>query len=97
VDVKLCVKGWRGFGFVNHKDRLKKPLIKQNGGQFKEVTWKEAISYMVEKLNGIRNQYGSEAIGVLSSARCTNEENYLLVKLSRAVLNTPNIDHCARL
>ncbi len=94
---KLCVKGWRGFAFVNHEDRLKQPLIKQEDGNFREVTWAEAISYVADKLKQIRNRYGPESIGVLASARCTNEENYLLCKLTRTAFGSPNIDHCARL
>lgn len=94
---KLCVKGWNGYSFVNHPDRLKNPLIKQENGSFKEATWEEAIQYTAESLKGISEKYGSDTIGVLSSARCTNEENYLLVKFARSVLKTNNVDHCARL
>lgn len=94
---KLCVKGWRGFSFVNHNDRLKQPLIKQQDGSFKEVTWDAAFEYISQKLKNIIKKNGSDSIGILSSARCTNEENYLMVKLARAVLYTNNIDHCARL
>lgn len=94
---KLCVKGWNGYSFVNHPDRLKNPLIKQENGSFKEATWEEAIQYTAESLKGISEKYGSDSIGVLSSARCTNEENYLLVKFARSVLKTNNVDHCARL
>lgn len=94
---RLCVKGWQGHSFVHHKDRLKHPLIRQEDGSFREVTWETAINYIVTKLKGIIEKDGSDAIGVLSSARCTNEENYLLVKFARAVLKSNNIDHCARL
>jgi predicted molibdopterin-dependent oxidoreductase YjgC len=94
---KLCIKGWQGFSFVRHQDRLKKPLIKNAAGKFEEVTWEKAYDYIVKGLQGIKEKYGSESIGVLSSARCTNEENYLLTKFARAVLGTNNVDHCARL
>jgi predicted molibdopterin-dependent oxidoreductase YjgC len=94
---KLCIKGWQGFSFVRHKDRLQKPLIKNAAGEFQEVGWDEAYSYIVKGLQGIKEKHGSGAISVLSSARCTNEENYLLTKFARAVLGTNNIDHCARL
>jgi len=94
---KLCVKGWNGYSFVNHPDRLKQPLLKQEDGTLKEVSWKDAIYDTAEELKRIIYEYGSDSIGVLSSARCTNEENYLMVKLARAVLRTSNIDHCARL
>jgi len=94
---KLCVKGWQGYSFVNHPDRLKQPLIRQEDGSFKETTWENAIEYSAESLKKIAKKYGANSIGVLTSARCTNEENYLLVKFARAVLETNNIDHCARL
>ncbi len=92
----LCVKGRFGYGFIHHPDRLKKPLIKKDG-QFVEASWDEAISLVAEKLGAIKAGHGPEALAVLSSARCTNEENYLLSKLTRAVFGTNNIDHCARL
>lgn len=94
---KLCVKGWQGYSFVNHKDRLKQPLMRAEDGSFKEVSWDTAVQYIGEKLKGIIEKNGPDAVGLLSSARCTNEENYLMVKLARAVLKTNNIDHCARL
>lgn len=92
----LCVKGRFGYNFIHHPDRLKTPLIKKNG-EFVEATWEEAIQLAAAKLGGIKDTFGGDAIGVLSSARCTNEENYLLSKFTRAVLGTNNIDHCARL
>lgn len=92
----LCVKGRFGYGFIHHPDRLTKPLIKRNG-VFEEATWEEAINLVAGKLGAIKKEYGSDALGVLSSARCTNEENYLMGKFTRAVLGTNNIDHCARL
>jgi len=92
----LCVKGKFGHKYINHKDRLTKPLIKKNG-KFVEATWDEAYSLIIEKYRQIKNKYGSNAFAGLSSARCTNEENYLFQKLIRMVFGTNNIDHCARL
>lgn len=92
----LCVKGKFGYKFINHKDRLKKPLIKVNGN-FKEVSWEEAYNYIVENYSNISNKYGNTSIAGLSSARCTNEENYLFQKMMRAIMKTNNVDHCARL
>lgn len=92
----LCVKGRFGYEFINHPDRLTTPLIKENG-EFREAGWDEAIELVAEKLKGIKQASGPDALAVLSSARCTNEENYLMNKLTRAVLGTNNIDHCARL
>jgi predicted molibdopterin-dependent oxidoreductase YjgC len=94
---KLCVKGWQGYSFANHIDRLKSPLIRTQDGSFKEVTFDVAFEFISESLKKIIQKNSPNAIGILSSARCTNEENYLMVKLARAVLHTNNIDHCARL
>jgi formate dehydrogenase alpha subunit len=88
----LCVKGRFGNGFVNHPERLTKPLIKRDG-EFVETTWDEALDLVAEKLG----TYGSDEIAVLSSAKITNEENYVVQKFARAVLGTNSIDHCARL
>lgn len=92
----LCVKGRFGYDFIHSPERLTAPLIKENG-EFKEVSWDKALNYVVERMSEIRNKHGCDSLAVLSSARCTNEENYLLNKFARAVLGTPNIDHCARL
>jgi formate dehydrogenase alpha subunit len=92
----LCIKGWNAHAFVHHQDRLKIPLIRENG-DFREASWDEALELVAEKFEGIKSQSGSDAIGVLTSAKCTNEENYLLQKLARAVFGTNNVDHCARL
>ncbi|MFH1352712.1 MAG: molybdopterin-dependent oxidoreductase, partial [bacterium] len=93
---RLCVKGRFGHTYINSSDRLKAPLIKKDG-KFHEVSWKEAVDYTVRKLGGIKEKYGSKAIGVLGSSRCTNEDNYIIQKFARAVLGTNNVDNCARL
>ena len=92
----LCVKGWNAYEFVNKLDRLKAPLVKSGSG-FKEVSWEEALETVSKKLLGIKEKYGPDALGFLSSAKTTNEENFLMMKLARAVFKTNNIDHCARL
>jgi len=92
----LCVKGRFGYGFIHHPDRLKKPLIRKDG-KLVEASWSEAIKLVAEKLGAVKEKHGPDAVAVLSSARCTNEENYLMNKLARAVIGTNNIDHCARL
>lgn len=89
---KLCIKGWNASDFVVSKDRLTKPLMKKNG-KFVEISWDEALKVVTEKLK----QYSPDAVAVLSSAKCTNEENYLMMKFARAVLKTNSVDHCARL
>jgi predicted molibdopterin-dependent oxidoreductase YjgC len=89
----LCVKGRFGVAdFVHHEDRLKKPLIKKNG-KFEEATWDEALDLVAQKLK----TYKPEEVGVVASARSTNEACYLMQKFGRAVLGTNSVDHCARL
>lgn len=92
----LCVKGRFGLDFVAAPDRLTKPLIKRNG-EFKEASWDEALSLVAEKLDGIKKSHGPGALAGLSSAKCTNEENYVFQKFIRAAIGTNNVDHCARL
>ncbi len=90
---QACVKGRFGvIEFVHHPERLTSPLIKRNGN-FEPATWDEAFDLMANKL---RNYEGDE-VAVISSAKCTNEDNYIIQKFARAVLGTNNIDHCARL
>jgi predicted molibdopterin-dependent oxidoreductase YjgC len=91
----LCVKGKFGLTFINSPDRLKTPLIRKNG-VLVEATWEEAFSYTADRLKQVRDTRGPDAIGGLSSARCTNEENYLFQKFLRAAVGTNNVDHCAR-
>lgn len=92
----LCAKARFGFKFINHPDRLKKPLIKKDG-QFVEASWDEAINLVASRLFEIKEAHGPDSIAGLASARCTNEENYLFQKFMRAVIGTNNVDHCARL
>jgi formate dehydrogenase major subunit len=88
----LCVKGRYGFNFVNHPDRLTAPLIKKNG-VFEEASWDEALELVANKFAGSKK----DKFAALASAKCTNEENYLIQKFTRAVMGTNTIDHCARL
>ena len=90
-----CLKGRFAFKFYNHKDRLKTPLIRTNG-HFVEATWDEAYDHIVKNLTRIKEEHGGQAVAGISSARCTNEENYLMQKFIRAVMGTNNIDCCAR-
>lgn len=92
----LCVKGRFGYQFINSSDRLTKPLIKKNG-KFEEASWDEAFDLIASKLSDIKSKHGADSIGGLSSARCTNEENYVFQKFIRAGVGTNNVDHCARL
>jgi predicted molibdopterin-dependent oxidoreductase YjgC len=92
----LCVKGRFGFDFIHSPERLTTPLIRENGA-FRAASWDEALDLVANKLSRIKETHGSDSIGVLTSARVTNEENYIANKFARAVLKTNNIDHCARL
>jgi len=93
-----CVKGRFGWDFVHHPDRLTRPMIRrEKGGELEEVTWDEALDFVASRFGEIKEQHGPGALGVLSSAKCTNEENFVMQKFARAVIGTNNVDHCARL
>lgn len=92
----LCVKGRFGYDFIHSPQRLTNPLVRKNG-QLVEVSWAEATAYVAQRFADLKRDHGSNALATLSSARCTNEENYLLQKFTRVALGTNNIDHCARL
>jgi formate dehydrogenase alpha subunit len=94
--INLCVKGRFGYDYIHSKDRLTTPLIKRNG-KFEKASWEEAYQLISSEFTQIKKESGSDSLAVLSSAKCSNEENYLLMKFSRAVLGTNNLDHCARL
>jgi predicted molibdopterin-dependent oxidoreductase YjgC len=96
ADGGLCIKGWNAHAFVHDPDRLKTPLIRKNG-ELVEASWDEALSLVAERLGQTKAQHGADSIGILASAKCTNEENYVLQKFARAVIGTNNVDHCARL
>lgn len=93
--ISTCVKGKFGWDFVNSEERLTKPLIRE-GDTFREAEWEEALSLIARKFSEIKEQHGPEAIGLISSSKCTNEESYLMQKLGRAVIGTNNIDNCSR-
>jgi predicted molibdopterin-dependent oxidoreductase YjgC len=106
----LCVKGRYGYDFVHHPDRLTKPRVRKyllegsgtrdkgaGRGEWVEVDWDTALNITAQKLRDTRDHFGADSVGVLSSAKCLNEENYLMNKFARQVIGTNNIDHCARL
>jgi predicted molibdopterin-dependent oxidoreductase YjgC len=93
---RLCIKGWVAGDFVGHPDRLRYPLIRQ-GERLVRASWDEALSLTSTSLWMLREEFGPDSIGVLTSAKGTNEENYLLMKLARAAIKTNNVDHVARL
>jgi predicted molibdopterin-dependent oxidoreductase YjgC len=104
----LCVKGRYGYDFVHHPDRLTQPQVRKylldgkrrprkGRDEWVAVDWDTALEITSSKLRQVRDKHGADAVGFLSSAKCTNEENYLLQKLSRQVIGTNSVDHCARL
>jgi predicted molibdopterin-dependent oxidoreductase YjgC len=92
----LCVKGWNAYEFIQSPDRLNRPLIRREG-RLVESTWEEALGLVAERLTDVRARCGPRSLAFISSAKATNEENYLFMKMARAVFGSNNVDHCARL
>ncbi|MGC9123006.1 MAG: formate dehydrogenase subunit alpha [Thermoplasmata archaeon] len=92
----LCIKGWKGLRYVKSNERLKRPLLKDERGNFKEIDWETAINLTSSRLLEISEKHGPDALAFQASAKCTNEDNYLMQKLARQVFHTNNVDHCAR-
>ncbi len=93
----LCVKGRFGYQFYRSPERLKKPLLRESRDEdFREVSWEEALDFVAERLRKIKDEFGPDAIGVLCSARTTNEDTYVAQKFARAVIGTHNVDNPAR-
>lgn len=94
----LCVKGRFGYDFVHAPDRLTAPLIRgQRTDGFATAGWDEALELVAARLAETRDTHGPDSVAFLASAKCTNEENYLIEKIARGWVGTNNIDHCARL
>ncbi len=93
--ISTCIKGKFGWDYVNSPDRLTSPLIRE-GDKFRKATWEEALALIARRLSEIKAAHGPDAIGLISSSKCTNEESYLMQKLARAVIGTNNIDNCSR-
>ncbi|WP_173916673.1 formate dehydrogenase subunit alpha [Halobacillus sp. Marseille-Q1614] len=93
--IATCVKGKFGWDYVNSEERLTKPLIRR-GDSFEEVEWDEAISYVAKRFSEIKEKRGADDLGFISSSKATNEESYLMQKLSRQVIGTNNVDNCSR-
>jgi formate dehydrogenase major subunit len=93
--VSTCIKGKFGWDYVNSKDRLTKPLIRE-GDTFREVSWDEALALVARRVTEIKAAAGPDSLAFISSSKCTNEESYLMQKLARAVIGTNNMDNCSR-
>ena len=105
----LCVKGRYGYQFINHPSRLTRPLVRTRPkgigaydedtwqADFREASWDEALDIVAKRLLEIKDKSGSESLAVISSAKCTNEDNYVMQRFARDVMGNNNIDHCARL
>jgi len=93
--VSTCIKGKFGWDYVNSPDRLTKPLIREGDG-FREASWDEALDLVARRFSEIKTQHGPDALAFISSSKCTNEESYLMQKLSRAIIGTNNMDNCSR-
>jgi formate dehydrogenase major subunit len=93
--ISTCVKGKFGWDFVNSPDRLTTPLIRE-GATFRPASWDEALALVARRLSEIKAASGPDSLAFISSSKCTNEESYLMQKLSRAVVGTNNIDNCSR-
>jgi len=91
----LCVKGRYAYGYNSAPDRITEPMIR-HGKDWRKVTWEEALTFTAKGLERVLREHGPQSVGVLGSARATNEENYLAQKFARAVLGTNNVDCCAR-
>jgi len=91
----LCVKGRYAFGFVSADDRITEPMIR-TGSEWQQVSWEEAVAFTADRLRRIIDRYGPDSVGVLGSARATNEEAYIAQKFARVIIGTNNVDCCAR-
>ncbi len=95
-DGRLCIKGRFGYDYVNHPDRLTTPLIKKDG-KFVEASWDEALDLVARKFSEIKKHHGRKSLAGYASAKTTNEDNYLFMKLVRMVFGNNNVDYCTRL
>lgn len=94
----LCVKGRFGYDFIHAPDRLRQPLVRSDrNSAFEGTDWESALDLVADRLVATRDQHGPDSLAFLTSAKCTNEENYLMQKFARAVIGVNNVDHCARL
>ena len=92
-----CVKGRFAWGYATHKDRITSPMIRERTTDpWREVSWEEAIQHAAARFKDIQARYGKDAIGGITSSRCTNEEVFVVQKMVRAAFGVNNVDTCAR-
>lgn len=92
-----CVKGRFAWGYANHQDRITSPMVRESTDQpWREVSWDDALEFSATRIKAIKAEHGAQALGGITSSRCTNEETYLVQKLVRAGFGTNNVDTCAR-
>jgi formate dehydrogenase major subunit len=92
-----CVKGRFAWGYANHQDRILKPMVRaKTSDPWREVSWEEALAHTASEFKRLQKKYGRTSVGVITSSRCTDEETYLMQKLSRQVFHNNNTDTCAR-
>jgi predicted molibdopterin-dependent oxidoreductase YjgC len=94
-DGNLCVKGRFAYQFIHSEDRLTTPLIRGDDGELHPASWDEALAFAAAGLQSVHDVHGPDSLGFVSSSRCTNEENYLVQKIARAVFHTNNVHQCA--
>ena len=89
------MKGRFGYDSIDHEDRLTVPLVRGENGELAEASWEDALERVAQGLRGVARRHGADALGFISSSRCTGEENYLVQKLARSVFGTHNVHQCA--
>jgi predicted molibdopterin-dependent oxidoreductase YjgC len=89
------VKGRFAYDFIHHEDRITTPLVRGTDGELHPASWEQALTAVANGLKSVKDKYGADSLGFISSSRCTGEENYLMQKLSRAVFGTNNVHQCA--
>ncbi len=93
--ISTCVKGKFGWEFVNSRERLTDPLVR-DGDHFRSASWEEAFSIAAGRIGALVKEHGPDSVGFIASSKCTNEEAFLMQKLARAVVGTNNVDNCSR-
>ncbi|MBT4139428.1 MAG: molybdopterin-dependent oxidoreductase, partial [Candidatus Latescibacteria bacterium] len=94
-DGNLCVKGRFAYDFIHHKERITEPLVRGTDGELHPTTWENALQKAAEGLRGVAERHGNDAVGFVSSSRCTMEENYLVQKIARALFRANQVHQCA--